>query len=95
MPDDSRNAIPVAQNEEVITTARNPRNITSRARGTQNPDANETGTSAVREWVNELTGRNERAPPGIRVAVDEEVAQLTTMFPDISRETLVGALQRR
>lgn len=48
----------------------------------------------VREWVNELTGRNERANAGIRVPPEAEIVHLTNMFPDIPRETVVGALQR-
>ena len=54
-----------------------------------------TSTDTVREWMNELTGRNERANVAIRVPPQAEITQLTSMFPDISRDTVIGALQRR
>jgi hypothetical protein len=51
----------------------------------------------VREWVNELTGRAERAQStGIRrVPPEIEIAQLLSMFPDLQRDVVVAALQRR
>jgi hypothetical protein len=52
-----------------------------------------TGTSVVREWVNELTGRSDRA--GVRVPPEAEISQLMVMFPDVQREVVLGALQRR
>jgi len=69
-------------NEEVITTARP-------LAGTE-----ETGGSVVREWVNELTGRNEQGTTGVRVPSDAEITHLTTMFPNVQRAVIVGALQR-
>jgi len=69
-------------NEEVITTARP-------STGTE-----ETGGSVVREWVNELTGRNEQGTTGVRVPSDAEITHLTTMFPNVQRAVVVGALQR-
>lgn len=49
----------------------------------------------VREWVDELTGRTERAAAGLRVPSEAEISQLTSIFPDLRREDIVGALQRR
>jgi hypothetical protein len=50
--------------------------------------------SVMREWVDELTGRAERAA-GVRAPSEDEISQLTAIFPDLDREVLVGALQRR
>jgi hypothetical protein len=49
----------------------------------------------MREWVDELTGRMDRANPGIRIPNESEISQLTSMFPTVEREVVVGALQRR
>ncbi|KAJ7584360.1 hypothetical protein C8J56DRAFT_950823 [Mycena floridula] len=80
------------QNDEVITTRSGhpaPGSSTdSRARAAP-IDSN---SAVVREWVNELRGN--RPSTGIRVPPEAEITQLTTMFPDISRETVVSALQR-
>lgn len=69
-------------NEEIIATARP-------SAGTE-----ETGGSVMRDWVNELTGRNEQGTTGVRVPSDAEITQLTTMFPNMQRAVIVGALQR-
>lgn len=53
------------------------------------------GPSVMREWVDELTGRTGRAAAGIRVPSEAEITQVTTMFPDLRRDDIVGALQRR
>ncbi|KDQ29626.1 hypothetical protein PLEOSDRAFT_50529 [Pleurotus ostreatus PC15] len=75
--------------EEVVTTARrSDASPSSEAAAT-------TGPSVMREWVNELTGRTDRANAGIRVPTDAEVVQVSTMFPDLDRDVIVGALQRR
>jgi hypothetical protein len=103
LPDDlrsTRNSTPpTPQNEEVITTARTALPTASRLRGTDevDGDTNNTGPapSVVREWVDELTGRAERAGTGMRVPPETEIAQLTSMFPDVQREVVVGTLQRR
>lgn len=79
------------QNEEVITTAR-PSTTTT---GDDAPTPRETGTSVMREWVNELTGRTERENAGIRVPSEAEITQITSMFPDVQRQAVIGALQRR
>ena len=49
----------------------------------------------MREWVDELTGRSDRAASGLRVPAESEISQLMSMFPDMRREDVVGALQRR
>jgi hypothetical protein len=103
LPDDLRSTrtstSPIPQNEEVITTARTAPATTTRLRGPDDVDGdvsnNGTGPSVVREWVDELTGRAERASTGIRVPPEAEIVQLTSMFPDVQREVIVGALQRR
>ncbi|THV08140.1 hypothetical protein K435DRAFT_641439 [Dendrothele bispora CBS 962.96] len=82
------------QNDEVVTTARTSTNATSRLRDTVGARP-EAGTSVVREWVHELTGRPDGTTAGMRVPPEAEINQLTVMFPDISREAIVGALQRR
>ncbi|KAG7447632.1 uncharacterized protein BT62DRAFT_785242 [Guyanagaster necrorhizus] len=46
--------------------------------------------SSMREWVTQLTP----ATPGVRAPPEEEIVQVTNMFPDLSREAVVGALQR-
>lgn len=82
------------QNEEVITTARPSAASETRGR-TGGAATGGTGGSVVREWVNELTGRTERENAGIRVPSEAEITQLTSMFPDLQRQTVIGALQRR
>jgi len=77
------------QNEEVITTAPPPSTGTG-----VSPTPRETGTSVMREWVNELTGRTGRENAGIRVPSEAEITQITSMFPDVQRQTVIGALQR-
>ena len=83
--------------DEAITTAHesrtegSPHPTTSGSRGA----ADQAGPSVMREWVNELTGRVDRASTGIRVPTDAEISQLTSIFPDMQREVIVAALQRR
>ncbi|TDL29394.1 hypothetical protein BD410DRAFT_811047 [Rickenella mellea] len=81
------------ENEEVITTASS--NANSRGSREEPPTSGLPGPSVMREWVNELTGRAERAASGIRVPNEAEVSTVTSMFPDLRREDIVGALQRR
>ncbi|KIJ20457.1 hypothetical protein PAXINDRAFT_67213, partial [Paxillus involutus ATCC 200175] len=78
-------------NEEVITTARPS---TPAAQTDSSPNTQGEAGSVVREWVNELTGRTEDTAR-IRTPTETEIAQVTAMFPDISREVIIGALQRR
>lgn len=102
-PDDSRTLsnqsnqlAPQDQNDEVITTARLPSSEAATARGRNNAiDSAATGTSVVREWVDGLTGRADRVSAGFRIPTESELNQLTSMFPDIRRETLYAALERR
>ncbi|KAG6813027.1 hypothetical protein H0H92_014561 [Tricholoma furcatifolium] len=102
LPDESRasstrNTTAAPQNEEVITTARPSASTTPRHRQTEtNASGAATGSGSVmREWVDELTGRTDRAAAGIRVPPEAEINQLTTMFPDVQRDVIVAALQRR
>ncbi|WWC61273.1 uncharacterized protein I303_103854 [Kwoniella dejecticola CBS 10117] len=46
-----------------------------------------SATAAMGEWVNEMTGRL------TRVASEEEISTLSNMFPNLSREVIVRALQ--
>jgi hypothetical protein len=97
LPDESLDSDAVRpQNDEVITTARRapaPSTASQRNRTEQDQaDQRSAGGSVVREWVEGLTGRGQT---GIRIPTDAEITQLTTMFPDIQRDVLVGTLQRR
>lgn len=102
LPDELRippnsNSSEQTHNEEVITTARTPATspgATAQSR-VNNDGGTGPGTSVVREWVNELTGRTDRANAGMRVPSEAEIEQLTSMFPNVQREVVVGALQRR
>ncbi|KAI0068547.1 hypothetical protein BV25DRAFT_1910318 [Artomyces pyxidatus] len=90
LPDETIVPTPPPAEEEVVTTARP---------AAPPPAATEASATAgsgsvVREWVNELTGRGERASAGLRVPSDAEVTQLTNMFPDVDMAAVVGALQR-
>lgn len=85
-----------------ITTARRPPAASTEVDTPIAPDPTTTleeGTgssrSVMREWVNELTGRAERASTGIRVPSEAEISQVMSMFPDVQRDVVVGALQRR
>jgi hypothetical protein len=53
------------------------------------------GQSMMREWVDELTGRSDRGAGGLRAPSESEISQVMSMFPDMRREDVVGALQRR
>ncbi|WWD01561.1 hypothetical protein V866_008506 [Kwoniella sp. B9012] len=55
--------------------------------GTQRSGVPGSATAAMGEWVNEITGR------GTRVASEEEISTLSSMFPNLSREVIVRALQ--
>jgi len=82
--------------DEVITTAHTSRTEPSTRSTTNGPRGatDQPGPSVMREWVNELTGRVDRASTGIRVPTDAEISQLTSIFPDLQREVIVAALQR-
>lgn len=83
------------QNEEVITTARAPAASPSGTRNTTSPDNVASNPTVMQEWVDTLTGRGERANAGIRAPSEAEIVQVTSMFPDIDRAVVLGALQRR
>jgi len=90
------------ENEEIITTTAS----TTTPADSQAPSGDQVnstaenssqvipGQSVVREWVNELTSRVESGTPGLRVPRESEISQLMSMFPDLRREDIVGALQR-
>lgn len=82
--------------DEVITTAHAPRTERSARPTTSDPGgaAEQPGPSVMREWVNELTGRVDRASTGIRVPTEAEISQLVGIFPDLQRDVIVAALQR-
>jgi len=48
----------------------------------------------MRDWVNELTG-GDGSSPGLRIPSEAEIVQVSAMFPNVGRGTVVGALQRR
>lgn len=106
----SRNTSLTPHNDEVVTTARPssslgtvmPRNhhqqsdMMDRNTAAAAAAAEDRGsTSVMREWVDGLTGRNERPNRGpIRVPTETEIAQLTSMFSNMQRDVIVTALQR-
>ncbi|KAF6761965.1 hypothetical protein DFP72DRAFT_877603 [Ephemerocybe angulata] len=98
------------ENDEVITTARrtprsarfrqepdtpNPGSVGAGPGSTASSGGGAPNTSVMREWVNELTGRAERANAGVRVPSEDEIAQAVGIFPDLDREVIIAALQRR
>ena len=92
LPDDrsssSRTNLP-PPNEEVITTARTARP----------PPEDETSNSirrpsVVQQWVDELSGRTEQES-AVRVASEEQINSMVAMFPQVSREIIVNALQEK
>lgn len=98
LPDDAqtgRNNDGMGRNEEVITTARTPRQAANARNSDIAPPAADPTPSVMQEWVNELTGRADRENVGLRVPTDAEITHLTSMFPTIGREVIVAALQRR
>jgi len=84
------------EDEGPITTARrNPSSATRPpAVGRMDNLRSGTTTSVMRDWVNELTGRD-GSSPGLRIPSEAEISQVSAMFPNVSRETVVGALQGR
>lgn len=89
--DGSRRPPRSQENTEIVTTApAAPAARSETTTGTVIP-----GQSVVREWVDELTGRTERVASGLRVPSEAEINQLTSMFSNLPREDIVGALQRR
>lgn len=62
-----------------------------------NEDAPHARTrGVVRQWVSELTEvANPNGRGDVRVPSEAEVHMLTSMFPDIGRDVILGTLQRR
>ena len=82
--------------DDVVTTAHTPRAVpTDRLPTGSREAAEQAGPSVMREWVNELTGRVDRASTGMRVPTEDEISQLMGIFPDMQRDVIVAALQRR
>ena len=87
---------PRLEDDDVVTTAHTPRAVgTDRLATGSREAAEQPGPSVMREWVNELTGRVDRASTGIRVPTEDEISQLMGIFPDMQRDVIVAALQRR
>lgn len=84
------------EDEGPITTARQNPSSTARmsAGGRRDNSRGGTTTSVMRDWVNELTGRD-GSSPGLRIPSEAEISQVSAMFPNVGRETVVGTLQRR
>ena len=81
------------EDEGPITTARQSPSSTTRG-GRGDNSRGGTTTSVMRDWVNELTGRD-RTSPGLRIPSEAEITQVLGMFPNVGRETVVGVMQRR
>lgn len=83
------------EDEGPITTARQNASSTTRPStgGRRDSSRGSTTTSVMRDWVNELTGRDGTSS-GIRIPTEAEITQVSAMFPNVGRETVVGALQR-
>ena len=86
-------------NREEPATAERPTSETSTSvqRNGSQPSS-PTTTGVVRQWVSELAGAARPANGGggtVRVPGNDELQTLTAMFPDVSREVILGVLQRR
>jgi len=76
LPDDAqtgRNNDGTGRNEEIITTARTPRQAANPRNSDTAPPAADLTPSVMQEWVNELTGRADRENVGLRVPTDAEI----------------------
>jgi len=78
-----------------ITTARQSASSTTglSAGGRGDNSRGGTTTSVMRDWVNELTGRDGTSPR-LRTPNEAEISQVVAMFPNVRRETVLSALQR-
>ncbi|KAE9407286.1 hypothetical protein BT96DRAFT_963238 [Gymnopus androsaceus JB14] len=85
----SRQSSQTLPEDEVVTTARAPGTTNSRIRATAAAGA------GVRNWMQGLTGRTDGTTAGVRIPPESEITELTNMFPDISREATIGALQKK
>ncbi|KAI5893590.1 uncharacterized protein SCHCODRAFT_02256803 [Schizophyllum commune H4-8] len=103
-------ALPEAPPEEPVSTARTSTSAAAEpGEGTNDEGAHTadqgirtsmqsvrtSGGAVMREFVSGLTGRADRDRVGVRIPPESEVVQLTTMFPDLGRDVVVGTLQRR
>ena len=101
----TRSAATSLAQDEVITTARSPPSTgatqRNRAADTDGAEAQQSPSSTkgvVRQWVTELA---DAARPGtrgqgtVRAPNNDEIQTLTTMFPDVPRDVILGVLQRR
>ncbi|WWC85345.1 uncharacterized protein L201_000208 [Kwoniella dendrophila CBS 6074] len=80
-----------SNNSDTVTGNTDGRSdLNSRSEDQDQDRNNEPGsaTAAMGEWMNEMTGRG-----GTRVASEEEISTLSNMFPNLSREVIVRALQ--
>lgn len=73
--------------DEPVTTAPSPN--TNQITPT---NADQTNRSVMSQWVNQLTGQGSTG--GIHVSTEAEISQVTSMFPNIPRESVILALQR-
>lgn len=98
LPDPARTASPGTgtQNDEVVTTARTTPSTGGRSENTSE-GGSRPGSSVMREWMNELTGggMEHAGTSSLRIPGDTEITTLMSMFPNIEREVIVAALQRR
>lgn len=69
------------ENTEIVTTNTAPTEEVA--------EAPTTGTSVVREWMNELTGRR-----GLREPSATEIEEVVRMFPDVPRQSVLVALRQ-
>ncbi|KAK2465984.1 hypothetical protein APHAL10511_001625 [Amanita phalloides] len=74
-------------NNEVITTTRN-----ASARPLYEDEGNPRRSSVMRQWVDELSGRAEQ-DNAVRIATEEQINTMTTLFPEVPREIIINALQ--
>ncbi|OSD04562.1 hypothetical protein PYCCODRAFT_1443827 [Trametes coccinea BRFM310] len=61
-------------------------------------DESNTGTGVVRQWWDEITSGARPVAGGagtVRAPSETEIGTLTSMFPDLEREVILGVLQRR
>ncbi|KAH9899579.1 hypothetical protein C8Q73DRAFT_638142 [Cubamyces lactineus] len=75
-------------------------NATSRTGNDNTQDASPAGRTVMRQWMNELgIGVGPRPVAGgagtVRAPSESEIGILTSMFPDLEREVILGVLQRR
>jgi hypothetical protein len=91
------------ERDEVVTTARRRSRNQDRARRQEGqpieddrPPHADTTRGVVRQWVSEITDvANSNGSGNVRVPRDSEIQMLTSMFPDVGREVILGVLQRR